>query len=130
MKIDTYIGAQMRKRRRELKLTQTELGEKLGVTFQQIQKYEKGQNKISASKLHESSIKMNVPMNYFFDGSSEACLKNKNSSTLQEEAQEFEHYNASENRVTECDLIEIFSNIGNKKTKDKLLMFLKALSKS
>ena len=67
MDINLYIGKQIRLRRRFLKLTQTKLGEEIDVTFQQIQKYEKGQNKISASKLFELAKKMTVPVGYFFD---------------------------------------------------------------
>jgi transcriptional regulator with XRE-family HTH domain len=51
--VDEYIGARIRERRLELNMTQTELGEKLGVTFQQVQKYEKGRNRVSAARLFE-----------------------------------------------------------------------------
>jgi transcriptional regulator with XRE-family HTH domain len=49
--VDQYIGARMRVGRRKLNMTQEGLGEKLGVTFQQIQKYEKGRNRVSAARL-------------------------------------------------------------------------------
>jgi transcriptional regulator with XRE-family HTH domain len=49
--VDQYIGARMREGRRKLNMTQEGLGEKLGVTFQQIQKYEKGRNRVSAARL-------------------------------------------------------------------------------
>jgi transcriptional regulator with XRE-family HTH domain len=51
--VDEYIGARMREGRLALKMSQTDLGEKLGVTFQQVQKYEKGANRVSAARLFE-----------------------------------------------------------------------------
>ena len=51
-----------------MKLTQEKLGEQLGLTFQQVQKYEKGVNRISAGRLFELSTVMGVPVTYFFDG--------------------------------------------------------------
>ena len=57
--IDRVVGQRLRWRRRELKLTQEQLGEKLGLTFQQVQKYEKGVNRISAGRLFEVSEVLN-----------------------------------------------------------------------
>ena len=61
------IGTKIKGRRQELKLTQTKLGNKLGVTFQQVQKYEKGINGVSAFRLNQLSRILNVPINYFFE---------------------------------------------------------------
>ena len=66
--IDRVVGQRIRWRRKELKLTQEKLGEQLGLTFQQVQKYEKGVNRISAGRLFELSTVMGVPVTYFFDG--------------------------------------------------------------
>jgi len=66
--IDRVVGQRLRWRRRELKLTQEQLGEKLGLTFQQVQKYEKGVNRISAGRLFEVSEVLTVPVSYFFEG--------------------------------------------------------------
>lgn len=65
--LDTYIGKRLKSRRGSLNISQTNLGKSIGVTFQQIQKYEKGANRISASKLFEISRKLCTPMSYFFD---------------------------------------------------------------
>ena len=64
--IDVMVGARVRVRRIELDLTQQELGRKLGITFQQIQKYESGHNRISAGRLKEISRVLQVPIAYFF----------------------------------------------------------------
>ncbi len=65
---DIYVGARVRNRRKELGLSQTALGQALGLTFQQIQKYERGFNRVSASKLFEASRVLDVPVSYFFNG--------------------------------------------------------------
>lgn len=67
-KIDHLVGQRLRWRRRELKLTQEQLGEKLGLTFQQVQKYEKGVNRISAGRLYEMSTVLDIPILYFYEG--------------------------------------------------------------
>ena len=66
--IDRVVGQRIRWRHKELKLTQEKLGELLGLTFQQVQKYEKGVNRVSAGRLFEMSTAMGVPITYFFDG--------------------------------------------------------------
>lgn len=63
---DVLVGGRVRLRRRELGLSQTELGGRLGITFQQVQKYEKGSNRIGASRLHAIAAILNVPVGYFF----------------------------------------------------------------
>ena len=61
------MGQRLRLRRKLAGLSQTELGEKIGVTFQQLQKYESGANRISASRLFDLSRVLDVPVSYFFD---------------------------------------------------------------
>ena len=70
-KIDRLVGQRLRWRRRELRLTQEQLGERLGLTFQQVQKYEKGVNRISAGRLYELSTVLDVPVVYFYEGAEE-----------------------------------------------------------
>ncbi len=65
--IDVHVGARLRQRRTLLGMTQTNLGDALGVTFQQVQKYERGTNRISASRLFALSGVLDVPVEYFFD---------------------------------------------------------------
>lgn len=66
--IDRYVGSRVRMRRILLGMSQEKLGEALGLTFQQIQKYEKGTNRIGASRLQQISTTLNVPPAFFFDG--------------------------------------------------------------
>jgi len=65
--VDQYIGARMREGRRALNVTQESLGEKLGVTFQQIQKYESGRNRISAARLFEICETLDVSLASMFE---------------------------------------------------------------
>jgi transcriptional regulator with XRE-family HTH domain len=64
---DTHVAARVRSRRIQLGMSQTELGDKVGITFQQIQKYEKGLNRIGASRLLEIAGALGVRPEYFFD---------------------------------------------------------------
>ena len=66
--IDKHVGSRIRMRRMMLKMSQTALGDALGITFQQVQKYEKGTNRISASRLQHISRILQVPVPFFFDG--------------------------------------------------------------
>ena len=69
--IDVHVGLQVRLRRKELKISQEKLAEALGLTFQQVQKYERGANRISASKLYEIARALQVPIGWFFEGLSD-----------------------------------------------------------
>jgi transcriptional regulator with XRE-family HTH domain len=65
--IDVHVGSRVRLRRNMLGLSQEKLGEAIGLTFQQVQKYERGANRIGASRLLELSQKLGVPVSFFFD---------------------------------------------------------------
>jgi len=65
--VDTHVGSRVRLRRMTLGLSQEKLGEMLGLTFQQVQKYEKGLNRIGASRLFEIARVLSVPVQYFFE---------------------------------------------------------------
>jgi len=65
--IDIHVGSRIRLRRTMLGMSQEKLGESLGITFQQIQKYEKGTNRVGASRLQNISSILNVPVAFFFE---------------------------------------------------------------
>ncbi len=67
-KIDALIGARIKSRRTALKISQTALATSIGVRFQQVQKYESGANRVSASRLLSISDCLQVPVSYFFQG--------------------------------------------------------------
>jgi transcriptional regulator with XRE-family HTH domain len=66
--VDLHVGARIRLRRRMQGVSQEKLAEALGLTFQQVQKYERGANRVSASKLYEIASALRSPVSYFFDG--------------------------------------------------------------
>ena len=66
--IDVHVGKRLRHRRWMVGMTQQQLGEKVGIKFQQIQKYETGMNRISASRLYEIAEALEAPVSYFFEG--------------------------------------------------------------
>ncbi len=65
---DKYVGSRVRMRRMMLGMSQEKLGDALGLTFQQVQKYEKGTNRIGASRLQHISNILQVPVSFFFEG--------------------------------------------------------------
>ncbi len=69
--IDLHVGKRLRRRRRLLGLTQQQLAESVGIRFQQIQKYECGANRVSASRLFELAESLDVPVQYFYEGLSQ-----------------------------------------------------------
>jgi transcriptional regulator with XRE-family HTH domain len=69
--IDIHVGSRLRKRRKMAGISQEKLGEGLGLTFQQIQKYEKGVNRIGASRLQQAADILGVPVSFFFEGGTE-----------------------------------------------------------
>jgi transcriptional regulator with XRE-family HTH domain len=69
--VDIHVGSRVRLRRTLLGLSQEKLGEAVGLTFQQIQKYERGANRIGASRLYEFSRILDVPVSFFFDDMAE-----------------------------------------------------------
>ena len=83
--IDAYVGARLRMRRVMLGMSQSTLGKHLGVTFQQIQKYEKGANRISASRLQQTARVLEVSPSYFFEG---APAQQTNAAGLAEDSQQ------------------------------------------
>ncbi len=66
--IDVYVGGRVRMRRMLIGMSQEKLGESLGLTFQQVQKYEKGANRIGASRLYQIARVLSVPVEFFYEG--------------------------------------------------------------
>lgn len=66
--VDVHVGSRLRERRSTLGMSQTDVGNTVGLTFQQIQKYERGSNRIGSSRLFEFSKALDVPVSWFFEG--------------------------------------------------------------
>jgi transcriptional regulator with XRE-family HTH domain len=75
--VDVHVGSRVRLRRTLLGLSQEKLGDALGLTFQQVQKYERGANRIGASRLFDLSRVLDVPVSFFFDDMSQDVTERK-----------------------------------------------------
>jgi transcriptional regulator with XRE-family HTH domain len=80
--IDKHVGSRVRMRRKTLAMSQTKLGDALGLTFQQVQKYENGTNRMGASRLQQMSDILQVPVEFFFEGAPNASESHGSGSAL------------------------------------------------
>ena len=118
---DIYVGSRIRMRRKMMGLSQERLGERLGITFQQIQKYEKGTNRVGASRLQAMSDALEVPVAFFFPESSSS-----GPAGVQEESATFmmDFMSTSEG----LDLTRAFIRIRSPKVRRKVVELVRALA--
>ncbi|TXG81857.1 MAG: XRE family transcriptional regulator [Sphingomonadales bacterium] len=120
--IDVHVGMRLRARRRILGMTQEKLGELLGLTFQQVQKYERGANRIGSSRLFELSQILQTPVSYFFEGmSGEASA----AAGVAEPTEGFEHDSLASKETQ--DLLRHYYRISDQKTRRKLLDLIRSI---
>ncbi len=88
---DLHVGGRLRHRRQQLGMTQTELGRAIGLTLQQVQKYERGINRVSCSRLYDLSHALHVSVSYFFEGLPDAIADDAAAaeSVVNQETKEF-----------------------------------------
>ncbi len=122
--VDIHVGKKVRARRKMLGLSQDDLGKSIGVTFQQVQKYERGTNRVGSSRLYELSKVLSVPVGFFFDGFS-AEQKNSEEYSFAEDEQAFER-DASNNKET-MSLVQSYYRIKDPAIRNKMLGLIKAL---
>lgn len=122
--IDVHVGARVRARRRLLGITQERLGEALGLTFQQVQKYERGSNRISASRLFELSRILAVPVTYFYEGA-EAVAGDESAPLPEVAAAPFGNEQLS-SRETH-DLLRLYYGLPDQQVRRRFLDLLKAI---
>jgi transcriptional regulator with XRE-family HTH domain len=123
--IDIHVGSRVRLRRNMLGMSQEKLGEALGITFQQIQKYEKGANRVGASRLQAIATVLNVPVSFFFEdapGENGAVIRglSEESST----AYVVDFLNSAEG----LQLNRAFVKIADPKVRRKIIDLVKSLS--
>ncbi|HZZ36490.1 MAG TPA: helix-turn-helix transcriptional regulator [Caulobacteraceae bacterium] len=87
--VDLHVGARVRMRRRLAGVSQEKLAEALGLTFQQVQKYERGANRVSASKLYEIAAALQTPVAFFFEGLADPSIADN--AKVQIGAEQFVH---------------------------------------
>ncbi len=118
---DIHVGSRIRLRRNMLGMSQEKLGETLGITFQQIQKYEKGTNRVGASRLQAMANALDVPISYFFPDAQTA-----EGSGMAEEGAAFmmDFMSTSEG----LDLSRAFTRIRSTKVRRKVVELVRALA--
>ena len=126
--IDEHVGLQLRQRRALLGLSQERLAEQVGITFQQIQKYENGANRVSASRLYEFSKVLEIPVTFFFEnyGSNE----NKLLGFAEGEQAGFEGPDDVMKRKETIELIRVYYSIGNPKLRKDLFKLVKSMAEN
>ena len=117
--IDKHVGARLRLRRSTMDMSQSELGKELGVTFQQVQKYERGTNRIGASRLFNVARVLGVPIQFFFEG-----LKESGSPTSGKSADTVYDFIASPDGLA---LASAFANIKDPVVRRKLIELMRSM---
>ncbi|MEL0105462.1 MAG: helix-turn-helix transcriptional regulator [Rhodospirillaceae bacterium] len=126
--IDIHVGSRVRLRRTLLGLSQEKLGEAVGLTFQQIQKYERGANRIGASRLHEFSQILEVPVSFFFEGTdTKAASSRTNGARGNNKTKTNDDY--IQKRET-LELVRAYYQIPDTIVRKRLFETIKALAKS
>ena len=119
---DQHVGARVRMRRKMVAMSQEELGAALGLSFQQIQKYERGANRIGASRFQQMSHILQVPIEFFFEGLPNALAPHGGSALSMAQTDDF---------VSDIDglrLIEAFMRIDNAALRRKIVMLVQEIA--
>lgn len=124
--IDIHVGSRIRLRRKMLGFSQERLGAALGLTFQQVQKYERGTNRAGASRLHELSKILDVPISFFFDDQDPVRAPAVSPGFAEEEASAYRP-DPMQQRET-IELVDAFSDIPDQRIRRRLFQLLQTLA--
>ena len=134
--VDVHVGARMRQRRTLLGMSQEKLGTAVGLTFQQIQKYERGSNRIGSSRLFEFAKVLDVPVSYFFDEMPSNALAGRPMSGrgkkggFGEAATPFEQEKDPLIKRETLELVRAYNKIEEERVRDSIFATVKALGES
>jgi transcriptional regulator with XRE-family HTH domain len=121
--IDKHVGSRVRMRRLMLAMSQEKLGAALGLTFQQVQKYERGANRIGASRLQQMSHILQVPVEFFFEGAPNASEPHGDGSTLS-----MAHIDDFVSNSDGLRLIGAFMRIDNAAVRRRIVMLVQEIA--
>lgn len=130
--VDVHVGSRVRLRRTMLGMSQEKLGQALGLTFQQVQKYERGTNRVGASRLWELSKILDVPVSFFFDDMPSDVAATGGRAVpagLAEESEAVYETDALAKRET-LELVRAYYKINNPKVRKRVFDLAKALAKA
>ncbi|HEC90494.1 MAG TPA: XRE family transcriptional regulator [Alphaproteobacteria bacterium] len=125
--VDVHVGGRVRVRRTLLGLSQEKLGAAVGLTFQQIQKYERGTNRIGASRLFELSRVLDVPISFFFEGIVPGGKRGR--AGLSDQGQETFKRDPLAKRET-LELVRAYYKISDPKVRKRLFELVKSIAKT
>lgn len=126
--VDVHVGNRLRTRRTMLGMTQETLGDSVGVTFQQIQKYERGLNRIGSSRLYEFACILGIPVAYFFDDYKENTDPGSSSTSSAGRGFPNKEYEKFGNEV--LGLVRAYYDIEEPLVRKRVLALVKSLSTS
>lgn len=127
--VDKHVGQRLRVRRSLMGISQEKLAEAIGLTFQQIQKYERGTNRISAGRLFQFSKILEVPISYFYEQFDRGFDQENNVVGLSDNDQEeFDSYDDVMKRKETLDLVRLYYSIKDPELRKDLLKFVKAMA--
>jgi transcriptional regulator with XRE-family HTH domain len=121
--VDLHVGARIRMRRKVLGVSQEKLAEELSLTFQQVQKYERGANRVSASKLYEIARALSSPVSYFFEGLSDPCSTDEPAEDLRADSQMHDFLMTPEG----LELAAVFPKIKRSRVRRRLLDLVRSM---
>ncbi len=122
--VDVHVGKRLRLRRTILGLSQEAIGNAIGVTFQQVQKYERGVNRMGSSRLYDFSKILAIPVAYFFDEMDKPT--SGNATGVAEDAPAFEHEKMSSRETLE--MMRAYYRIADAQTRKRIFELVKALA--
>ena len=125
--VDVHVGGRVRLRRTLLGMSQEKLGEALGLTFQQVQKYEKGMNRIGSSKLYQLTRILDVPVSFFFDDMSEATASEDSSAPTKVNGREVVEKDPMLKRET-LELVRAYYRITDPTARKRLFDLAKSIA--
>jgi transcriptional regulator with XRE-family HTH domain len=128
--LDKHVGQKLKQRRLTMGLTQSSLGELVGMTFQQVQKYERGMNRIGASRLYEIASRLKVSLNYFFENAPEVNTLQDNlpNSFAANEQKAFENNIIDFNTRETAELIKAYYRVEDIRKRRKILDLIRAMA--
>lgn len=128
--VDIHVGTRLKQRRVAMGMSQGELAEAVGITFQQVQKYERGANRMSASRLYEFSNVLETSVSHFFEGleSQKAQTAKVAAGGFAEETASFEHEPAGGSSRESLEFIRSFQRIRDPKQRKALSAFVRSIA--
>jgi transcriptional regulator with XRE-family HTH domain len=124
--VDVHVGKRLRQRRTILGLSQEAIGNAIGVTFQQVQKYERGVNRMGASRLFEFAKILTIPVAYFFEEMEKATSNPSNASGVAEDAPAFEHEKMSSRETLE--MMRAYYRINDPHVRKRIFELIKSVA--